>query len=32
MLVDQLDAFETPDVVDVLVAEYLDALDHGQAP
>ena len=32
MTVDQLDTFETPDAVDVLVAEYLDALDHGQAP
>ncbi len=32
MRIDHLDSFETPDVVDVLVAEYLDALDHGQAP
>src|SRR5436190_3633940 len=32
MTVDQLDRYEIPDVVDVLVAEYLDALDHGQAP
>jgi WD40 repeat protein/tRNA A-37 threonylcarbamoyl transferase component Bud32 len=27
-----VDCLDVPDAIDVLVAEYLDALDHGQAP
>src|SRR5215831_8575650 len=32
MSVDQLEPVDSPDIVAVLVAEYLDALDHGSAP
>src|SRR6516225_5478710 len=32
MSANQVEQAESPDLIDMLVAEYLDALDHGQAP
>ena len=32
MTTDSVDSLDVPDAVDILVAEYLDARDHGHAP